>query len=601
MKPPCSVRKANWLAAAFVEYVGRSWAANKGRPGQLQLIELMARSDPHPAALAQAVAEALALHQQGRLDEAEKLYARVLKAKRDHFDALHLLGMLNHQRGRAGEAFRLISAALKVDPRSADALSNLALVLHALKRDDEALASLGRALALAPGHADAITNRGNILLDLGRPADAVADFDAVLMAAPRHVQARINHGNALAMLGQNERAIADYDAALATAPGHPLALYNRGNALRALGCEAEAVADYDRALAAVPNHVNAWLNRGQALAALNRHQEALASYGKALALRPDYADAHFNAALSLLTLGDYARGFAEYEWRWKRTGMTTRSDFGNPLWLGETPLAGRTILLHAEQGLGDTVQFVRYAPLIARAGAQVVLEVQSALKPLLAGIEGVSATIARGESLPPFDLHCPLASLPLACKTDLANIPTEIPYLRAPAERLAQWRPRLEALPSPRVALAWAGQVSHPNDRNRSIALSQLAPLLETPGLRFVSIQRELRPGDAELLAREGRIAHLGNELADFADTAAVLALVDFVICVDTAVAHVAGALSRPAFVLLPFQPDWRWMLERERSPWYPAMTLFRQPAIGDWASVIARVRAALAAGLPNA
>jgi tetratricopeptide (TPR) repeat protein len=553
-----------------------------------------------PSNLVQSIAQALALHQQGRLDEAEKLYARVLKLQRDNFDALHLLGVLNHQRGKAGEAYRLLAAALKVDPRSPDALSNFALVLHALKRDDEALASLDKSLALAPGHRDALNNRGNVLLDLKRPADAIAAFDAVLTLEPRHIQARVNRGNALTELGQSEQAIAEYDAALAMAPGHPLALYNRGNALRALGREREAVEAYDRALSAAPNHANGWLNRGLALAALNRHQDALSSYARVRALAPDHADAHFNAALSLLTLGDYARGFAEYEWRWKRTGMSPPKSFRQPLWLGEFPLAGKTILLHAEQGLGDAVQFARYAPLLARAGARVVLEVPPELKPLLATLEGVAAIVARGEARPPFDVHCPLASLPLACKTELSSIPAEIPYLQASEQRLAQWRPRLAALRSPRIALVWSGRATHANDRRRSLALSQIEPLLSVPGLQFVSVQCDLRAADAEALARDRRVAHLGDEFADFADTAAVLALVDLVICVDTSVAHVAGALGRPTFVLLPFQPDWRWLLDRDRSPWYPALKLFRQPATGDWGSVIERVRAELAGKFPG-
>jgi hypothetical protein len=420
----------------------------------------------------------------------------------------------------------------------------------------------------------------------------------VLAQEPRHVQALVNRGNARTELGQPEQAMADYDAALAAAPGHPLALYNRGNALRALGRDQDALVDYDRALAAAPNHVNAWLNRGLVLAGLNRHQDALASYGRILALAPDNAEAHFNAGLSLLTLGDYRRGFAEYEWRWKRAGMAPRKDLRGPLWTGEKPLNGKTIFLHAEQGLGDTVMFARYAPLLARAGANVVLEVQPELKGLLAGLDSVASIVARGEALPAFDLHCPLASLPLACKTEPSNVPAEIPYLRASEQRIAQWWPRLESLPQPRIALAWSGRATHRNDRNRSISLAQLEPLLAIPGASFVSIQRELRPADAEILARETRITHLGDELADFADTAAVLALADLVVCVDTSVAHVAGALGRPTFVLLPFQPDWRWTLDRERSPWYPASNLFRQPAPGDWASVIARVQAAIAGAM---
>jgi hypothetical protein len=313
-----------------------------------------------------------------------------------------------------------------------------------------------------------------------------------------------------------------------------------------------------------------------------------------LTLQGDHADAHFNAAMSLLTVGDYARGFQEYEWRWKRTGMVARKEFRKPPWLGETPLAGKNIVLHAEQGLGDTVQFARYVPQIARMGARVVLEVPSELKPLLAGLDGVAEVVARGEKLPPYDLHCPLGSLPLACKTDVPNIPAAMPYLRAPEAHLAKWRACLENLPSPRVALAWSGRAAHPNDRNRSVALAQLKPLLSTPGVSFISVQRELRAEDAEVLSREPGITHVGAELDDFADTAAVLTLCDLLICVDTSVAHVAGALGRQVALLVPFQPDWRWMLERDTSPWYPNIRLFRQAAPRDWDSVIARVRAAV-------
>ena len=556
---------------------------------------IMAKPGADPANIGQSIAQALALHQQGRLDEAEKIYGRVLKAQRDNFDAMHLLGVLNHQRGKAGEAYRLLTGALKVQPRSVDAMSNLALVLHALKRDDEALAQLDRALALAPGHADALNNRGNILLDLKRPREAIAAFDAVIAQQPRHLQAWVNRGNALAELGEHQRALAEYNGALEVAPGHPLAHYNRGNALRMLGREAEALTDYDRAISAAPNHFNAWLNRGLALAAHNRFQEALASYAKALALRPDSADAHFNAAMSLLTIGDYRRGFAEYEWRWQRTGMGGRRRLRQPLWLGEFSIAGKTILLHAEQGLGDTVQFARYAPMLARMGAKVVLEVQAELVELLAGLEGVSAVAARGDELPPFDAHCPLASLPLACKTEVASIPAGMPYLRAPEPSLEKWRTRLAALPGRRVAMAWSGRATHVNDRNRSLTLAQLEPLLAVPGVSFVSVQHELRPLDAERLANSANILPLGGELSTFADTAAVLSLCDLVVSVDTSVAHVAGALGLRTLVFVPFQPDWRWMLERDRSPWYPSLALYRQPAPGDWRSVMNQVAETLA------
>ena len=546
--------------------------------------------------IAQALQEAVALHRQGRLREAEKLYARVLKAAPDNFDALHLLGSIKAQAGQRGEALRLISAALKINPRAADALVNLANVLHALKRDTDALDCLDKALAINPGDLHALQNRGSALLALNRPQEALSSFAQILQREPRNGEALLNRGVALATLELHAEALADFEAALRLAPGHPDVLYNRGNALMQLDRHAEAIAAFDHVLATVPAHVRAWINRGRALEALNRHEEAVASFGKAITLQKDYADAHFNQALALLTLGDLRRGFEQYEWRWKRSGMSdARRGYGRSLWLGEFPLGHKTILLHAEQGLGDTIQFVRYAPLLARAGATVVLEVQPELKALLSRLDGVASCHARGETLPAFDLHCPLGSLPLALKTEPATIPADIPYLRADDSRIAKWRPAIEALPGKRVALTWAGHAKHANDRNRSIDLALLEPLLALDGISFISIQRELRENDAALLARQRNVTHLGGELADMADTAAVTALVDLVIAVDTSVAHLAGGLGRPVWVMLPFAPDWRWTLTGEHSPWYPQARLLRQPAAGDWQSVIAKLRDELA------
>ena len=536
---------------------------------------------------AAALQEALALHQQGQLAAAEKGYARILKSFPDQFDALHLLGLLKLQAGKAGEAQRLITSALKIAPTSADAHANLGLVLGALKRPADALASFDRALALDANHFEALANRGHVLLDLGRSEDALAVLDAVLAREPRHLPSRVNRANALVALGRPDEAIAEYDAALALNPNDLKALFNRANALFRAGRYAESLASFDRLLALAPRHPEGLSSRGLSLQALGRHQDALGDYAKAITLAKDYVDAHFNEALALLTVGDYARGFAEYEWRWKRAGIARRS-FGKPLWLGEYPLGRKTILLHAEQGLGDTIQFARYAPLLAQGGASVVLEVQAELKALLAGLDGVTV-LARGDALPAFDVHCPLGSLPLAFKTTPATVPAGIPYLRASEERVAKWRPRLEALPGKRVALAWAGNPNHINDRNRSIALARLKSLLATPGVSFVSIQRDVPAGDRDALAG---LAHVGDDLADFQDTAAAVALCDLVITVDTSVAHLAGAMGRPLWVLLPFWPDWRWTLDGERSPWYPEARLFRQGAAGDWKPVIERLAA---------
>jgi tetratricopeptide (TPR) repeat protein len=561
----------------------------------------MANIPPQPQNPAQAIEQALALHRQGRLDEAEKIYARLLKSYPNHFDVLHLLGMLKHQRGKNGEALRLITAALKIEPRSADALSNLALVMNALRRPGDALAALDRALALEPKHVEALVNRGNLLLESGKPDEACLSLQQALEIQPQHLSARLSHGSALAAAGQKEQALAEFDIFLAARPQSAAGHHNRGNALLALGRLEEALTAFDRSLALEPNHLNAQNNRGLALQGLNRWDEAIASFDKAVAIDKNYGNAQYNRAQALLTVGDFRRGLPAYEWRWKRSGMAAhRPSFRQPLWLGEYPLHRKTILLHAEQGLGDTIQFARYAPLVAEAGAKVVLLVQAELKSLVGQIQGVNAVVARGETLPAFDVHCPLGTLPLVFKTDVDNIPAAIPYLRAPDERISKWRALLPQTGRPTVAITWSGNAAHGNDRNRSVSLSRLAPLLALDTASFVSIQRDLRGGEAEQLRHFPGLQHLGGALEDFADTAAVMALADLVISVDTSVVHLAGAMGRPVWVMLPFAPDWRWLLGREDSPWYPTAKLFRQPARGDWDSVIERIGGELRAFAPG-
>src|SRR5215471_15136856 len=417
-------------------------------------MRICAAVQPKPFNIAQALQEAVSQHQQGRLRDAEKLYTRVLKAAPEHFDALHLLGLIKAQSGQMGEAYRLMSAALKIKPDAADALVNLANVLHALKRDADALACLDKALALRPNDLDALLNRGSALTALARPQEALACYDAVLARNPGRGDALLNRGAAHAILGNPTQALADFDAVLGQAPNHPEALYNRGNALLDLNRPVDALAAFDRLLERAPQHAKGWTNRGRTLQILNRHEDAVASFGKAIVIDKDFADAHFNMSLSLLTLGELRRGFSEYEWRWKRSGIAdTRRNYRGRLWLGEFPLGRRTILLPAEQGLGDTMQFVRYAPMLAREGATVVLEVPTELKALLTNIDGVASCHARGETLPAYDVYCPLGSLPLAFKTEAATIPASIPYLRADEARLAKWRAKIEALPGKRVAL----------------------------------------------------------------------------------------------------------------------------------------------------
>src|SRR4029079_10693485 len=482
-----------------------------------------AAAQSRPFNIAQTLKEALRLHQQGRLrgalklyprvitDDAEKLYARVLKATPNNFDALHLLGLIKAQAGQMGEAHRLMASALKINPNAPDALVNFANVLHALKRDGEALTHLDKALTLRPGDQEALLYRGNALNALDRPEDGIDCSSAVLALNPAHGDALLNRGTARARLGRHADALTDFDAVLTRIPHHVEALYNRGTALLELERPDAALAAFDAAVAAAPKHTGAWTNRGRALQALNRHAAAVASFEKAIAVDKNFADAHSNMALSLLTLGQLSRGFAEYEWRWKRTGMSdARRNYRGRPWLGEFPIGQRTILLAAEQGLGDSIQFVRHSPLLAPPGAKVVLEVQPELKALLGGVDGVALCHARGETLPAYDVYCPLGSLPLAFKTEPATIPVDIPYLRAEETHLAKWRPIIESLPGKRVALAWAGHAKHPNDRNRSIALAQLEPLLALDGISFVSVQRDLRGDDEVILARHKSVTHIG-------------------------------------------------------------------------------------------
>jgi tetratricopeptide (TPR) repeat protein len=492
---------------------------------------------------------------EGDLAKAERLCAGILEHRPDDFEALHLLGLLNFQRQRMVEALHFLAAALKVNSSSSDALSNLGLALHATGRYDEAIASYRNALRLAPDHPEILYNLGNSCLALGRLDDALSSYDDVLTHAPGHVGAGVNRGNTLLRLNQPVAALASYDAALAAMPGHPQILTNRGHALRRLDRPVEALADFRAALAAAP----------------------------------EFAEAHFEAAMTDLTLGDFASGWRHYEWRWKTGAFARhRKPPQAPLWLGEQPVAGKTVLLHAEQGFGDTLQFIRYAPLLAGRGAKVICEVQPELLPLLSGLEGVTV-MASGAPRPAFDLHCPLLSLPLAFKTTAQTIPADTPYIAPPAERVSYWQQRLPQA-WPRAGFVWSGQASHKNDANRSIALARFAALFDNPPFHCFSLQSDLRAADSKVLAGLPNLVHLGGDLRDFADTAAIISLLDVVISVDTAVAHLAGALGKPVLILLPHAADFRWMRGRHDSPWYPTAQLVRQPAFGDWDSVIAGV-----------
>jgi tetratricopeptide (TPR) repeat protein len=579
------------------------------------------RPEADPQGVARQLQRAAEAFQRGELAEAERLTRGVLEARPDLFDALYLAGIIagssgrpadtvlfmtraiganpghadaHYNRGvalgelgRHAEAAESYARAAACNPAHADALFNRGVMLGALGRHAEAIESYGRALALQPRYAEAHQNRGIALAALGRHAEALQSYDEAIASKPDHAAAHNNRGVALGALGRLPEAVAAYDRAIALRPGYPEALVNRGIALNDLDRPAEALASCDEALALRPHHAEAHFNRGNALRELGRHADAIAAYDRAVEIDPAHASAHWNLADCRLLLGDFAGGWREYEWRWKLPQRAHgQRGFAQPLWLGAEPLRGRTILLHAELGLGDTLQFCRYAPQVAALGAKVVLEVQAPLVPLLRSLAGVSEVLPRGAVLPAFDYHCPLMSLPLAFRTDALSVPAPIPYLGTDPERAAAWRRRLGAQTRPRIGLAWSGSQALANDK-RSMALTQVLPLLRRDA-EWVSLQKEVHPAEEALLASHPELRHFGEELHDFADTAALADLMDLVVTVDTSVTHLAGALGKDLWIMLPFgSHDWRWQLAREDSPWYPQARLFRQPAPRDWHAVV--------------
>jgi hypothetical protein len=400
--------------------------------------------------------------------------------------------------------------------------------------------------------------------------------------------------------GRLTDAIVDYDRILVLNPDNADAHYNRGTVLYRLGRHDEALANYDHAVALKPDHVVAHNNRGSTLCKLGRYDEALSSYDRAIALNPRHAKTLQNRALVHLLFGDYAKGLEAYELR--RRGEIVHRPGGatinkpprstHPQWRGED-LAGKTILLHVEQGLGDSLQMLRYLPWVKEKAAHVILESPRELWPVLGPLADGLTLVPIYASPPRVDWQCPWLSLPLAFATRLNTIPAQVPYLTAPRERMAAWRARLPHSAKRRVGLVWSGSPRNENDRERSIAIERLAPVLAVPGISFVSLQKEYRTQDLTALS-DLPIERIDEALADFGETAAAIEQCDVVISVDTSVAHLAGSLAKPVWLLLPRAPDWRWLLDRADSPWYPTARLFRQPRIGDWDSVIATVARAL-------
>jgi tetratricopeptide (TPR) repeat protein len=426
---------------------------------------------------------------------------------------------------------------------------------------------------------------------------AIQLYDQAIALDPLNAVAFYKRGNALKNLGRLDAAVASYDKAIERKPDYAHAYCNRGVVQQSLGFASAALSSYDRATALDPTDVIAHCNRALLLQECSRWHEAIASYDRAIAIDPQSSEAHYNRSLTSLLLGDFASGWRGFEWRWHnaaRLSIGARRHFQQPLWLGQESIAGKSLLLYCEQGLGDTLQFCRYAASSAALGAAVLLEVQPPLLDLLAGVQGASRVIATGSDLPPFDYQCPLMSLPLAFNTALDTIPAAKKYLHNDQGKVAQWRTRLGERKRPRVGLVWSGNPNNPVDKRRSIRLADWVAHLP-PQFQYYSLQKDVPVEDQGVLHSSTMIFSFDDFSLDlFVNTAALCECMDVVISVDTSVAHLSGALGQRTWVILPFMPDWRWMLDRNDSPWYPTMTLYRQPAAGDWTDVFIRVAADL-------
>ncbi|CAB3748136.1 tetratricopeptide repeat protein [Paraburkholderia solisilvae] len=533
-----------------------------------------------------------ALRDLGRYEDALRSYRLALVVRPRVAALLSLCGMMSLMLGRGAAALVSYNEGLEITPDDVEMLYHSCVALDMLHLHDELLTRSERILGLEPGHAGAWLGKANALQALQRYDEAADAYAQALKLEPDLHTALRNQGFALRTLERHEEALQMYDNALARLGPNAQLLFGRANTLRQLGHYDDALAGYEASVAIEPTDAEGWSLRGGALQQLRRFDEALQSYRRMQELEPAKGLGFLEEAYCQLLTGNFAEGWLNYEYRWVNAD-TARSHRhkDRPFWSGDESIAGKTVLLHAEQGYGDTLQFCRYASLVEARGASVVLEVPTPLKPLLASLRGGHKLLSTDEPLPPFDLQCPLMSLPLAFGTDLHSIPVPVPYLFADAARVSDWRQRLHArAPSGRlkVGLTWSGNVGHNNDQNRSLSFAALAPLFALDAT-FVSLQQQVRERDTAALAQSS-VIHFGAELRDFADTAALIENLDLVISVDTSVVHAAGALGKAVWVLLPRIPDWRWLLERNDSPWYPTAQLFRQDKPGDWPDVVERV-----------
>jgi tetratricopeptide (TPR) repeat protein/ADP-heptose:LPS heptosyltransferase len=584
-----------------------------------------------PATPEALCADGYRLRAAGRPLDAAQCCQQALSIDPNYADATHLMGLLSFDGGQYDHALEWLTRAIRQAPK-AEYLKHLGAVLQHVKRHDEALKAFDKAVQFQPDSAELWCCLGGALLPLGRDDDALLSYQHALKLQPDNFDAASKSGVLLHRRERWEEALAHFNICLAVQPdlapilnlraiahrgmrdydryladslrAHALdpadaeACNNAGEALLRLGREEDAVAWFDKALALLPNNPTVLTNKAEAMTQLRRLDEGAAIYSHVRTIAPAHAKAEWNLALLKLMTGDFVPGWAGRQARWKIPSFSASyPKFLQPMWRGEEPIMGKTILIHVDEGFGDTILFARYVPMVAAQGARVILVVADALQPLLSRLSGVAQCLPLSASnLPDFDLHCPFSSLPMIFRTTLDCVPAGAPYLPQPAaERVQAWESRLGPRGKPRIGLAWSGSITHANDQRRSVPLEMLTRLLDADA-SFVSLQKDPRPDDRAVLAQHSQIIDLTAYLTDFAETAALLSCLDLVVTADTSVAHLAGAMGRPTWVMLPYVPDYRWLLDRNDSPWYPTVRLFRQDTTRDYAPVVDRIRAELAA-----
>ena len=501
-----------------------------------------------------------------------------------HYNKANLLQTLNH----LDDAVASYDLAIAHQPQNASAFYNRGQALHKLGRLQDAVQSYDAAIAIKNDHAEAFSGRGLVLLELQFSEKAVNDFNKAVELNSNNHEFYFNRAIALQQFKKNEAALESYDKSIELNADYAPAYLNRGVLLKERGDLYGAISSYKLAIAIDNNYVDAYANLGMALKEIGQFQEAHTNLDRAIKLNKNHAEAITAKSLTLLLEGNFKEGWQLFEWRWKKVKLANTLTFPCPLWLGDANLQNKTILLRSEQGLGDTIQFCRFAKLVKFLGAKVILEAPKALLSLLEQLEYVDELIEQGRAIPFVDYYCPLLSLPLALNTTIDSIPSPGKYLSSDPEKLATWSERLGPQNKLRVGLVWSGNKQHGNDKNRSISLAQLIGHLPT-SIEFISLQKEVREEDQKTLSRSN-IKSFSEHLNDFTDTAALCDLMDLVVSVDTSVAHLAGALGKPTWILLPHVPDWRWLLNTNLSPWYSAAKLHRQTSLDDWDSLLGEV-----------